>query len=636
MKKVRLCFKIIFVLGISIFMLAINLNINASTYLSEEYLIELSQKKNLCYHEGLEFNYITEKSYDEFIHLGNYIYEIFDNSEVEGEYTLIVDLEVTTAYGVKKNATLSVEYIIKDSHVAAINYYFNEYQFYHFQITYLGGGDYYEFEGYDISSYYGEYVTAKILSSYYDENLAIFHYEDYYDVEALEGHEFDNTFFVLYYEDKTNNEINIDTLNPMDLDDIVDILGVYNNNQSRIGVYEVIETNYDPNNLDVGMYYAKIVGIDYDDSIYLKTIYIISKIMTNPITTIDISTRYNEAIDSDYIKNRISVDCECDEVNCTSTYFDNPNICGDYQYTISIKTKNEQYFSNNGNIHVYDDIPPTIDGADTVQTDTENRLMYDEILDKYIINDDYSNDGLKIELKELNEEDNHYINNYNLSGIYRFKIIAKDQYENETTKDIKLYVNIAKIDNPPVNSTTQASSTTLTEPESSTPTITTSITTPTTSQTILTSPSTKTRVEPSVSETSTQASLISKTQREEYKIYTTTNNHLSIEDIKNSLLDNDKITKDEYDTISIESDYFENLDTPGTYIISIKHDGGNITSSLIEVKAQEAKVEEPKEDAKTNKIEKKDIIFYSVIGGLVLVVIILFFIMRRKNHEKNN
>ena len=400
--------------------------------------------KKLYFHDNIEFNYICDRSSNEYYNLRYwYLYNVYD-LELEGYFISGMQLEVYNNDGLMKKTSFEIHSNIYEGCVTSIDYVFDGELIYHFKIDDRNlDDDYYEFDGFDICEFYGEYVICKGLYRYYDESELEF-LNPYASTYQLRGRDTDNILFLKYEIDAKDNEIVIDYENPLSLTDIVDSVGIKNKNDERIGNYDILASNYDENDVEIGLYNIKIRGIDTNGDIYIKTIYVDSKRIKNPIHISDVKTMYNEIIDENYLISKAVIDCEYSELTIESEYFNNSNICDEYQYSITIKTVEGQYFTSVANIIVLDTIQPIITGPDTIQTDTENVLSYDEILSRYVVTDEYDNSSLKVELKETNNEDSYYINNYNVSGIYKFRVLAYDKYNNCGVKDIKLYVNKVK------------------------------------------------------------------------------------------------------------------------------------------------------------------------------------------------
>ena len=583
-------------------------NINASNVYPNDYYDNHSEVVK-SYSDGVKFNYIIFKDDEAYYEAEEKLYDFMSGYYAEGVYDYVTYLDITTSAGRKLEGELHTKFRFKNSYVLYVDYYFNDYLYYHRNIS--DDGDYKEFTYYDICDYYGEYVVAEI-NGYYEDDEELDYESNFISYYMNNHYQFMDMGYCLYYMDNTNDEINIDFENPLDIEDIIDRVGIRNKNGVRLGDYELVSTDYDSNNVDVGVYNAKIYGIDKDHNIYFKNIHIVSSRLTNPIHLENLRVRYNEVLTRSDIIDSVSFDCEYSDLICRSDYFGNEGKCGDYEYSISIVADGNVNYLKSDIITVYDDIPPKVSGPAWVDTDTENRITYDELLEKCVVYDEYSDEGLIIDIKELNSEDNLYINNYNLSGRYKFSVIGIDQYENMSHYDFNLYVSKAS-DN---SSNTSAST-----DDNKTTNITPSLSNNTTS--VIES---SIKIEDSKNiETSINTST-TVNQREEFKFRTTTNNKLTIEDMKRMLLDSDEITKEEFDKVSIKSSYFDNMDKAGKYDVYI-NDGNH--EYCIEIEVSEAK-EEKKEEVKEEKITTKDIIMYSSIGGLFLIIVILIIILRRK------
>ena len=572
--------------------------------------------KLLYYHDGVEFNYLGDRSEDKYDDLLDWYGDRCYNVDFDGVYIVGIEIEVYKDSELMKITNFEAQMNIIDNELKYIDYIFDGELIYHFKIGYSNLNDeYYEFNGFDICEFYGEYVICKGIYKYYDESM-LEYLDPYASVYDLGDDQFSNIMFLKYEIDSTDNEITIDYENPLLLDDIIDTVGIKNSDGNRIGKYYINESNYDVNNVSIGLYNCKVVGIDSNGDIYVKIIYIDAKRVRNPIEMDDITTMYNEVIDENYIIDNLSIDCEYSNLEIISEYFSNASICGVYPYSVTIKTKEEQIFTASKNIYVVDKIPPIIVGYDTLQTDTENVLSYDDILSRYEVNDEYSNDGIRIGIKECNSDDSYYVNNYNVSGIYKIRIEAYDQFNNYSYKDIKLYVNRVDpivIDNNTTNSVIVTN-------DAEKPILTATM-------------STNLSSEPNnIVRTTTLVTSIVK--REVYSISTTVNNNLTIEMIKNNLLDNDMLSMDNYDSVILESEYFDNQDKIGVYDVLAIVDGGNKFNFNIEV--LEASKSEDGNVGNEKKISTKDIVFYSAVGGFIVVVIIVILILRRKKNGKKN
>ncbi len=261
MKKIKVL--VLFVIGVIVGVSFIVKAYASNVYPNDYY--ENYRDYVLNYNDGIEFNYILYKGDEYYYEVDERIYDCMSGEDCEGIYDYVTCLDVTTSSGRRIIGELHTKFKFENSYVLSVDYYLNDYLYYHRNIS--DSGDYPEFTYFDLCDYYGEYVTAKI-NGYYDDWDDFYCDSSYISYYMNHYYQFLDMGYCLYYVDNTNEEISIDFENPLDIEDIMDRVGIRNKNGVKIGDYELVWTDYDIDNVEVGVYNAKMRGIDNDNSVY--------------------------------------------------------------------------------------------------------------------------------------------------------------------------------------------------------------------------------------------------------------------------------------------------------------------------------------------------------------------------------
>lgn len=498
MKKKK-CLILMFLLGILVFSLGIFIpKVSAKNLVPSDY----------CNHEEYVNNYSFQKN-RVFNHISPYQEGILDQEFVRGRLrttfddfnfsiygTYIVDslIRIERKSGERFGVSLRAVVNIVENKIVDIEYQYDYETFYRYVVREDLEPEYTPFEGFDLCNYYGEEVTGTILQITYDSGGVRTNPSGRADeADTCSSYLFMNMIFVDYSLITNNNYIEIDYRNPISESKIIDTLGMKTDDGKILYNYEKIGSNYNENNLSEKSYIISLRALD-DKKIYIKNI-IVNARDYNPIRNNTIITTYYRYLTRDNIIDMSYIDIAYKDITFETNYLDTPNICGEYYFKIEIITNDNNIYKRTGKIIVNDDVSPTIIGPDVLETDTEHRMTYQEILSHYRCYDEYSNEGSSLDIAETNSPDKYYNNNYNLAGDYGIQIIASDQYDNVNTKNITLHVYNYYHNDPVISSSSELSSSSIPSSSSS------SIDIPSTSTM---NPTTTTNLDPSISSTKSE------------------------------------------------------------------------------------------------------------------------------------
>ena len=126
-------------------------NINASNVYPNDYYDNHSEVVK-SYGDGVKFNYIIFKDDEAYYEAEERLYDFMSGYYAEGVYDYVTYLDITTSAGRKLEGELHTKFRFKNSYVSYVDYYFNDYLYYHSYVSH--DGEYKLFTYYDICHYY--------------------------------------------------------------------------------------------------------------------------------------------------------------------------------------------------------------------------------------------------------------------------------------------------------------------------------------------------------------------------------------------------------------------------------------------------------------------------------------------------
>lgn len=122
-------------------------------------------------------------------------------------------------------------------------------------------------------------------------------------------------------------------------------------------------------------------------------------------------------------------------VEITGIEFDKINQIGTYPIKLTVSDSSNNIETYQTEIQILDDIPPTIEGPDTINTTIETVLSSQDILDQFEIKDEIDTST------KINIDDSSYQNNCKSIGKYSVKIKAIDISGNSAEKVVTINVS---------------------------------------------------------------------------------------------------------------------------------------------------------------------------------------------------
>ncbi|MCR5113559.1 MAG: hypothetical protein K6A63_06440 [Acholeplasmatales bacterium] len=429
---------------------------------------------------------------------------------------------------------------------------------------------------YDLANYCAG-VSYAIIGDYtytLDEDNKYFNSKDYHP----------KFLYSPIKEEVEEVNISIDISNPLSKEDIAYKAGMIDSAGNSLADYEIINSNYDPNNLELSNYYIRLRSYG-DNTIYLRTININITDMESLINTQDIEVSYDSKLTIYDILAKCEVGFEYKSFNVTSDYFYSYNKLGEYSYIIYFTDLNDNTYYGNGLIKVVDNEAPHVD-TNAINANQTTLLERADILSLINVYDDY--DG-KIADVQLNGYVN-YLKQYDIEGEYEIEAIASDSTGNIMNEIIIITVGKSTITRTPISSIDIE----------------------------------ERAAEEEIVEEAKDTTII----YSDYIINSYTDHKLSMSEIQDLLISEGLLSND--DIVTFSGEYFD-LDSPnsGQYEILLTYISGKRVYYEISNSIREVIVEEEEAD-------NTNIIIFSIIGGIVLVGVVTILIIRRKTNAKRS
>ena len=478
-----------------------------------------------------------------------------------------------------KNSSLSISYFISGRQ---INYISLEIDFVTIINLSCFGSYYFDTNDYfDVKEFNSDYKLAVIGDFYKTSTISSARYFE------------PDVFIAMTYEYSDSNDIYIPTFSDLEVEEIINEVGLEDDYDKRLLSVKILENDYISNS-NIGDYKVKIRGYNKEFKDIFKWIYIHVIDISDLAKSKNFKTSYSSRIDDLEIIDGLELKRDYIGIKISSEYHYGFNNIGKYRYIADILFDDMNLYLP-GFIEVYDsDKPYALKSKEIITVSSNRCLSKDDVLKNFVIYDEH--DGTipnnKIDLTGFV----NYLSGYSTLKDYDITLKAKDITGNEFTYDF-----IIRVTDKDFNDVIE-----------------------------------RYYIPDYVSNSEENNNVIEDAKEEVYNPVISNSNYviraytthkLTASEIQDLLISEGFLTNN--DNVLIESDYFTDSSfNASTYSLSVTYENGDVT--YYEINLVEKEEEKKEEESNTG------LIVSIVVGGIAAIAAIIIIIMRVYVHVKKN
>ncbi len=480
-----------------------------------------------------------------------------------------------------KNESLTIFYNITDSKITNVRLEINS-----VAIIELYCRNSYTFttnEYFDVREYNPDYKLAVIDT---------FFISSYNDIPYIGDFQPD-IFIAMTYEYSDSKDVYIPMFSDLEVDEIVNEVGLEDDYDNRLLSFDILESNY-VSNSNIADYRVKIRGYNNESKVIFKWIYIHVIDISNLARSKNFEISYSNRIDDSEIIEGLELKKDYVGIKISTEYHYGFKKTGKYRYIANILFDDINLYLP-GFIEVYDhDKPYALKAKEIITVSNKECLNKDEILKNFVIYDEH--DGTipnsKIELIGLI----NYLSGYSILKDYEITLKAKDNIENEFT-----YNFIIRVTDKNFNDVIE--------------------------RYYIPDYEVKNEENNNVIEDAKEEVYNPVISNSNYVIRAYTTHKLTASEIQDLLISEGFLNNN--DNVIIESDYFTDSNfKASTYSLSVTYENGDVT--YYEINLVEKEEEKKEEESNTG------LIVAIVVGSIAAIAAIIIIIMRVYVHVKKN
>jgi len=480
-----------------------------------------------------------------------------------------------------KNESLTIIYNITDSKIINVRLEINS-----AAIIELYCGNSYTFttnEYFDVREYNPDYKLAVIDSFFTSSYNAISYIGDFQP----------DIFIAMTYEYSDSKDVYIPMFSDLEVDEIVNEVGLEDDYDNRLLSFDIVESNY-VSNSNIADYRVKIRGYNNESKVIFKWIYIHVIDISNLARSKNFEISYSNRIDDSEIIEGLELKKDYVGIKISTEYHYGFKKTGKYRYIANILFDDINLYLP-GFIEVYDhDKPYALKAKEIITVSNKECLNKDEILKNFVIYDEH--DGTipnsKIELIGLI----NYLSGYSILKDYEITLKAKDNIENEFT-----YNFIIRVTDKDFNDVIE--------------------------RYYIPDYEVKNEENNNVIEEAKEEIYNPVISNSNYVIRAYTTHKLTASEIQDLLISEGFLNNN--DNVIIESDYFTDSNfKASSYSLSVTYENGDVT--YYEINLVEKEEEKKEEESNTG------LIVAIVVGSIAAIAAIIIIIMRVYVHVKKN
>ena len=480
-----------------------------------------------------------------------------------------------------KNESLTIIYNITDSKITNVRLEINS-----VAIIELYCRNSYTFttnEYFDVREYNSNYKLAVIDSFFTSSYNAISYIGDFKP----------DIFIAMTYEYSDSKDIYIPMFSDLEVDEIVNEVGLEDDYDNRLLSFDIVESNY-VSNSNIADYRVKIRGYNNESKVIFKWIYIHVIDISNLARSKNFEISYSNRIDDSEIIEGLELKKDYIGIKISTEYHYGFKKTGKYRYIANILFDDINLYLP-GFIEVYDhDKPYALKAKEIITVSNKECLNKDKILKNFVIYDEH--DGTipnsKIELIGLI----NYLSGYSILKDYEITLKAKDNIENEFT-----YNFIIRVTDKDFNDVIE--------------------------RYYIPDYEVKNEENNNVIEDAKEEVYNPVISNSNYVIRAYTTHKLTASEIQDLLISEGFL--DNNDNVIIESDYFTDSNfKASSYSLSVTYENGDVT--YYEINLVEKEEEKKEEESNTG------LIVAIVVGSIAAIAAIIIIIMRVYVHVKKN
>ena len=480
-----------------------------------------------------------------------------------------------------KNESLTIIYNITDSKIINVRLEINS-----VPIIELYCRNSYTFttnEYFDVREYNPDYKLAVIDSFFTSSYNSISYIGDFKP----------DIFIAMTYEYSDSKDIYIPMFSDLEVDEIVNEVGLEDDYDNRLLSFDIVESNY-VSNSNIADYRVKIRGYNNESKVIFKWIYIHVIDISNLARSKNFEISYSNRIDDSEIIEGLELKKDYIGIKISTEYHYGFKKTGKYRYIANILFDDINLYLP-GFIEVYDhDKPYALKAKEIITVSNKECLNKDKILKNFVIYDEH--DGTipnsKIELIGLI----NYLSGYSILKDYEITLKAKDNIENEFT-----YNFIIRVTDKDFNDVIE--------------------------RYYIPDYEVKNEENNNVIEDAKEEVYNPVISNSNYVIRAYTTHKLTASEIQDLLISEGFL--DNNDNVIIESDYFTDSNfKASTYSLSVTYENGDVT--YYEINLVEKEEEKKEEESNTG------LIVAIVVGSIAAIAAIIIIIMRVYVHVKKN
>ena len=395
------------------------------------------------------------------------------------------------------------------------------------------------------------------------------------------------------YEYSDSNDIYIPTFSDLEVEEIINEVGLEDDYDKRLLSFKILENDYISNS-NIGDYKVKIRGYNKEFKVIFKWIYIHVIDISDLAKSKNFKTSYSSRIDDLEIIDGLELKRDYIGIKISSEYHYGFNNIGKYRYIADILFDDMNLYLP-GFIEVYDfDKPYALKSKEIITVSSNRCLSKDDVLKNFVIYDEH--DGTipnnKIDLTGFV----NYLSGYSTLKDYDITLKAKDTTGNEFTYDF-----IIRVTDKDFNDVIE-----------------------------------RYYIPDYVSNSEENNNVIEDAKEEVYNPVISNSNYiiraytthkLTASEIQDLLISEGFLTNN--DNVLIESDYFTDSSfNASTYSLSVTYENGDVT--YYEINLVEKEEEKEEEESNTG------LIVAIVVGSIAAIAAIIIIIMRVYVHVKKN
>ena len=480
-----------------------------------------------------------------------------------------------------KNESLTIIYNITDSKIINVRLEINS-----VAIIELYCRNSYTFttnEYFDVREYNPDYKLAVIDSFFISSYNYISYIGDFQP----------DIFIAMTYEYSDSKDVYIPMFSDLEVDEIVNEVGLEDDYDNRLLSFDIVESNY-VSNSNIADYRVKIRGYNNESKVIFKWIYIHVIDISNLARSKNFEISYSNRIDDSEIIEGLELKKDYIGIKISTEYHYGFKKTGKYRYIANILFDDKNLYLP-GFIEVYDhDKPYALKAKEIITVSNKKCLNKDEILKNFVIYDEH--DGTipnsKIELIGLI----NYLSGYSILKDYEITLKTKDNIENEF-----IYNFIIRVTDKDFNDVIE--------------------------RYYIPDYEVKNEENNNVIEDAKEEVYNPVISNSNYVIRAYTTHKLTASEIQDLLISEGFLNNN--DNVIIESDYFTDSNfKASTYSLSVTYENGDVT--YYEINLVEKEEEKEEEESNTG------LIVAIVVGSIAAIAAIIIIIMRVYVHVKKN